>query len=76
MPLDLPNTMAPSSMEIIRSLNEYAIILLQELKNKEDSHKQLEGALEEYKRKFAEASKSPADPTNSDGLLIFEVPCT
>ncbi|KAI4894866.1 hypothetical protein NFI96_019180 [Prochilodus magdalenae] len=51
--LSLPKEMAPTSMQTINSLNEYMVQLLQEVKNKEDSSKQLSLALEEYKRKFA-----------------------
>ncbi|XP_066505194.1 centrosomal protein of 290 kDa [Hoplias malabaricus] len=51
--LSLPEEMAPTSLQIINSLNEYMVQLLQEIKNKEDSSKQLDLALEEYKRKFA-----------------------
>uniref|UniRef100_A0A4W4EUZ0 Centrosomal protein of 290kDa coiled-coil region domain-containing protein n=1 Tax=Electrophorus electricus TaxID=8005 RepID=A0A4W4EUZ0_ELEEL len=51
--LPLPEEMAPPSVQIVNSLNEYMIHLLQEMKNKEESVKQLDVALEEYKRKFA-----------------------
>ncbi|XP_060633339.2 centrosomal protein of 290 kDa isoform X7 [Anolis sagrei] len=51
--VNLPEGMAPSSMNIINSQNEYLIHLLQDLENKEQLLKKLEGAVEEYKRKFA-----------------------
>ncbi|XP_048867180.1 centrosomal protein of 290 kDa isoform X2 [Brienomyrus brachyistius] len=51
--LDLPGDMAPSSVSVINSLNEYAIHLLQELKDKEETLRRADSALEEYRRKFA-----------------------
>ncbi|NXF76372.1 CE290 protein, partial [Sclerurus mexicanus] len=51
--LSLPEGMVPSSVNTINSLNEYLIHLIQELENKEKLLKQLEDAVEDYKRKFA-----------------------
>ncbi|XP_010131875.1 PREDICTED: centrosomal protein of 290 kDa-like, partial [Buceros rhinoceros silvestris] len=51
--VNLPEGMAPSSVNMINSLNEYLIHLIQELENKEQLLKQLEDAVEDYKRKFA-----------------------
>ncbi|NXK32287.1 CE290 protein, partial [Piprites chloris] len=51
--VNLPEGMVPSSVNTINSLNEYLIHLIQELENKEKLLKQLEDAVEDYKRKFA-----------------------
>ncbi|NWX46555.1 CE290 protein, partial [Steatornis caripensis] len=51
--VNLPEGMAPSSVDMINSLNDYLIHLIQELENKEQLLKQLEDAVEDYKRKFA-----------------------
>ncbi|NXC37868.1 CE290 protein, partial [Penelope pileata] len=51
--VNLPDGMIPSSVNMINSLNEYLIRLTQELENKEQLLKQLEDAVEDYKRKFA-----------------------
>ncbi|XP_065599275.1 centrosomal protein of 290 kDa [Cyrtonyx montezumae] len=51
--VNLPEGMIPSSVNMINSLNEYLIRLIQELENKERLLKQLEDAVEDYKRKFA-----------------------
>ncbi|XP_063252438.1 centrosomal protein of 290 kDa isoform X2 [Prinia subflava] len=51
--MNLPEGMAPSSVNTINSLNEYLIHLTQELENKEKLLKQLEDGVEDYKRKFA-----------------------
>ncbi|XP_066224767.1 centrosomal protein of 290 kDa isoform X2 [Saccopteryx leptura] len=51
--VDLPDGIAPSSANIINSLNEYLIHILQELENKENKLKDLEDSLEDYNRKFA-----------------------
>nr|XP_021383701.1 centrosomal protein of 290 kDa isoform X2 [Lonchura striata domestica] len=51
--VNLPEGMAPSSVNTINSLNEYLIHLTQELENKEKLLQQLEDAVEDYKRKFS-----------------------
>ncbi|NWH65851.1 CE290 protein, partial [Geococcyx californianus] len=51
--VNLPEGMVPSSVNMINSLNEYLIHLVQELENKEQLLKKLEDAVEDYKRKFA-----------------------
>ncbi|XP_071621863.1 centrosomal protein of 290 kDa isoform X3 [Heliangelus exortis] len=51
--VNLPEGIAPSGVNMINSLNEYLIHLIQELENKEKLLKQLEDAVEDYKRKFA-----------------------
>ncbi|XP_047916991.2 centrosomal protein of 290 kDa isoform X2 [Anser cygnoides] len=51
--VNLPEGMALSSVNMINSLNEYLIRLIQELENKEQLLKQLEDSVKDYKRKFA-----------------------
>ncbi|XP_059401831.1 centrosomal protein of 290 kDa isoform X2 [Carassius carassius] len=51
--LALPEEMTPTNAEVISTLNEYMVQLLQEIKNKEDSIEQLSLALEDFKRKYA-----------------------
>ncbi|XP_071655848.1 centrosomal protein of 290 kDa isoform X4 [Patagioenas fasciata] len=51
--VNLPEGMGPSSVNMINSLNEYLLRLIQELENKEQLLKQLEDAVEDYKRKFS-----------------------
>ncbi|XP_041354240.1 centrosomal protein of 290 kDa-like [Gigantopelta aegis] len=52
-PLPLPDGMAVSSTEVIASLNEHLVVVLQELSLKEENMKKIETALEDYKRKYA-----------------------
>ncbi|XP_029457510.1 centrosomal protein of 290 kDa [Rhinatrema bivittatum] len=51
--INLPEGMTVSSTNIINSLNEYLIHLIQELENKEQTIQKLEESIEEYKRKSA-----------------------
>nr|KAF6494163.1 centrosomal protein 290 [Rousettus aegyptiacus] len=51
--IELPDGIAPSSTNIINSLNEYLIHILQELEYKESKLKNVEDSLEDYNRKFA-----------------------
>ncbi|GFR72659.1 centrosomal protein of 290 kDa [Elysia marginata] len=49
----LPDGMAPSSAEVIASLNEHLLLTLQELSQRETALKTMGDSLESYKRKYA-----------------------
>ncbi|XP_048112318.1 centrosomal protein of 290 kDa [Alosa alosa] len=51
--LFIPEELTPSSVDTISSLNDYAVRLLLEAKDKEDICKRLQVALKEYRRKLA-----------------------
>ncbi|XP_052811330.1 centrosomal protein of 290 kDa-like [Mya arenaria] len=52
-PLSLPENMATTSAEVIASLNEHLVTVLQELHVKDEALTKTEGKLEDYKRKYA-----------------------
>ncbi|XP_031417585.1 centrosomal protein of 290 kDa [Clupea harengus] len=49
----IPEELTPSNVDAISSLNDYAVHLLLEVKDKEDTCKRLQVALKEYRRKLA-----------------------
>ncbi|XP_038636327.1 centrosomal protein of 290 kDa isoform X11 [Scyliorhinus canicula] len=51
--LALPEGMVPSSIDVINTLNEYLVQLLQEISNKEKEATKLQEGAEDHKRKFA-----------------------